>query len=45
MEEITKERVKKIVNNIFNTQNSPNIEALYNLPPNFLVLVYREKGG
>ena len=45
MEEITKEKVKKIVNNILNTQNSPNIKALYNLPPNSLVLVYREKGG
>ena len=45
MEEITKKRAKKIVNNILNTQNSPNMEALYNLPPNSPVLVYREKGG
>ena len=40
-----KERVKRIVNNIFNTQNGPNMEALYNLLPNSPVLVYREKGG
>ena len=45
MEEITKKRAKRIVNNILNTQNSPNMEALYNLPPNSLVLIYREKGG
>ena len=45
MKEIIKERVKRIVNNVFNTQNSPNMEALYNLPPNSPVLVYREKGG
>ena len=45
MEEIIKERVKKMVNNIFNTQNGPNIEALYDLLPNSPVLVYREKGG
>ena len=45
MEEIMKKRVKRIVNNIFNTQNSPNMEVLYNLPLNSLVLVYREKGG
>ena len=45
MEEITKKRAKRIVNNILNTQNSLNMEALYNLPPNSLVLVYREKGG
>ena len=45
MEEIIKERVKRIVNNIFNTQNSSNMEVLYNLLPNSLVLVYREKGG
>jgi len=45
MEEITKERAKRIVNNILNTQNGPNTEALYDLPPNSLVLVYREKGG
>ena len=30
MEEIIKKRAKRIVNNIFNTQNSPNTEALYN---------------
>ena len=40
-----KERAKRIVNNIFNTQNGSNMEALYNLPPNSPVLVYREKGG
>jgi len=34
-----------MVNNALNTQNSPNIEALYNLLPNSPVLVYREKGG
>jgi len=34
-----------MVNNALNTQNGPNIEALYNLLPNSLVLVYREKGG
>ena len=45
MEEITKKRAKKIVNNVLNTQNGPNTEALYNLPPNSLILVYREKGG
>ena len=45
MEEITKERVKRIVNNIFNTWNGPNTEALYNLLFNSPVLVYREKGG
>ena len=45
MEEITKERAKRMVNNILNTQNGPNTEALYNLPPNSPVLVYREKGG
>jgi len=45
IEEITKKRAKKIVNNTLNTQNSPNIEALHNLPPNSPVLVYREKGG
>ena len=45
MEEITKERAKRIVNNILNTQNGPNMEALYNLLPNLPVLVYKEKGG
>ena len=45
MEEITKERAKRMVNNAFNTQNSPNTEALHNLLPNSPVLVYREKGG
>ena len=45
MEEITKEKVKKIVNNILNTQNSPYTEVLYNLLLNSLVLIYREKGG
>ena len=40
-----KERVKRIVNNILNTWNSPNIEVLYNLPPNSPVLIYKEKGG
>ena len=45
MEEITKERVKRMVNNVLNTQNGPNMEALYNLLPNSPVLVYREKGG
>ena len=40
-----KEKTKRIVNNVFNTQNGPNIEALYNLPPNSPVLIYREKGG
>ena len=34
-----------MVNNILNTQNSPNMEALHNLPPNSPVLIYREKGG
>jgi len=34
-----------MVNNALNTQNGPNMEALYNLPPNSLVLIYREKGG
>ena len=45
MEEIIKERVKRIVNNIFNTQNGPNVEVLYNLLFNSPVLIYREKGG
>ena len=45
MEEITKERVKRIVNNIFNTQNGPNIEVLHDLPPNSPVLIYKEKEG
>ena len=45
MEEITKERVKRIVNNVFNTRNGPNTEALYDLLSNSLVLIYREKGG
>ena len=45
MEEIMKERVKRIVNNIFNTWNGPNMEALYNLLPNSPVLIYKEKGG
>jgi len=45
MEEITKERAKRMVNNALNTRNSPNMEALYDLPPNSPVLVYREKGG
>jgi len=45
MEEITKERAKRMVNNALNTQNGPNMEALYDLPPNSPVLVYREKGG
>ena len=40
-----KERAKRIVNNILNTQNGPNIEVLYNLLPNSPVLIYREKGG
>ena len=40
-----KKRVKRMVNNVFNTWNSPNMEALYNLLPNSLVLIYREKGG
>ena len=34
-----------MVNNILNTQNGPNTEALYNLLSNSPVLVYREKGG
>jgi len=34
-----------MVNNALNTQNNPNMEALYNLLPNSLVLIYREKGG
>ena len=34
-----------MVNNIFNTQNGPNMEALYNLLSNSPVLIYREKGG
>ena len=34
-----------MVNNILNTQNSSNTEALYNLLPNSPVLIYREKGG
>ena len=45
MEEIMKERAKRMVNNIFNTQNGPNMKALYDLLPNSLVLIYREKGG
>jgi hypothetical protein len=45
MEEITKERAKRMVNNALNTRNGPNTEALHDLPPNSLVLVYREKGG
>ena len=45
MEEITKERAKRIVNNVLNTRNGPNTEALYDLLPNSLVLIYREKGG
>jgi hypothetical protein len=45
IEEITKERAKRIVNNILNTRNGPNMEVLYNLPPNSPVLIYREKGG
>ena len=45
MEKITKEKAKRIVNNIFNTQNGPNMEALHDLLPNSLVLIYREKGG
>ena len=45
MEEIIKERVKRMVNNVFNTWNGSNMEALYDLPPNSPVLVYREKGG
>jgi hypothetical protein len=45
MEEIIKERVKRIVNNTLNTQNGFNIEALHNLLLNSPVLVYREKGG
>ena len=45
MEKIIKKRVKKIVNNILNTQNGPNIETLYNLLPNSPVLIYRENGG
>ena len=40
-----KEKAKRIVNNIFNIWNSPNIKVLYNLLSNFPVLVYREKGG
>ena len=40
-----KEKAKRIVNNILNTQNGPNMEILYNLPPNSPVLIYREKGG
>jgi hypothetical protein len=40
-----KERVKRIVNNVLNTWNGFNMEALYDLLPNSLVLVYREKGG
>ena len=34
-----------MVNNILNTQNSPNMETLYDLLPNSPVLIYREKGG
>jgi len=34
-----------MVNNALNTQNGSNMEALHNLLPNSLVLVYREKGG
>ena len=45
MEEITKERAKRMVNNALNTRNGPNTEALHDLPPNSPVLVYREKGG
>ena len=45
MKEITKERAKRIINNIFNTQNGPNMEVLYNLLSNSLVFVYREKRG
>ena len=45
MEEIIKERAKRIVNNILNTWNGPNMEVLHNLPPNSPVLIYREKGG
>ena len=45
MEEITKKRAKRIVNNALNTQNGFNMEALYNLLPNSPVLIYREKGG
>ena len=43
MEEIIKKKAKKIVKNILNTQNSPNMEALYNLPPNSLVLIHKRK--
>ena len=45
MEEITKKRAKKIVNNALNTQSGFNMEALYDLPPNSPVLVYKEKEG
>jgi hypothetical protein len=45
IKEIIKERAKRIVNNTLNTQNGPNMEALYNLLPNSPVLIYREKGG
>ena len=45
MEEIIKERVKRIVNNTLNTRNGFNMEVLYDLPPNSPVLVYREKGS
>ena len=45
MEEITKKRAKRIVNNALNTQNGFTMEALYNLPPNSPVLVYKEKEG
>ena len=33
-----------MVNNALNTRNGPNTEALYDLPPNSPVLIYREKG-
>ena len=45
MKKITKERAKRMVNNTLNTRNGPNTEALYDLPPNSPVLIYREKGG
>jgi hypothetical protein len=45
MEEIIKKKAKRIVNNTLNTQNGPNMEALYNLLPNSLVLIYKKKGG
>ena len=34
-----------MVNNILNTQNSLNMEVLYDLLPNSPVLIYKEKGG